>query len=571
MSFRRPRYDEEYAADGRSVRPRYDDEFTRYASAAPPYPQMVADGRYAAPPPQQLQQQAHGYQYPPSYAPRGDEEHDRRGWDAGRDRDRDRRDRDLSRGPPPGYEREGSSGDRVRDRSGFGDRERGRYDDHRRREYEREDRGRSYSGRERERSPPRPRRPRRRLEYSGWDATEPREPVYVPMVLGWGAETRSARSISSLLAKRAAGLPVGGPELGADVLPAEGAASPMNDPERLQRRLYVGNLGGESDAQYVADMIRQEMFARGLADRSPELPPLLDVPYHSVERGFLFVEFRSTEDCTSALKLNGMRLGPNSAARLLLKRPHGYVAPPGEAASESDADFFVAPDGRKISSTVPDGPNKLFIGGISATVSDTDLLSLLETVGKVRCLATMRANGSSRGYGFCLYENAALADEAILKLDSHPLGDLTIRVQRSTGVSRGGSTAASESDVRSGDADGGGSPVDQLLNLSNRSVWPTVVAAMGSLADDSHTLQVFNMVSPSELQDDAQYREVEEAVQGEVSRYAGFQGLRIPRLPAEEGFGRVFLQFDAREHAEEAQRRLAGRRFSRRVLVVSFA
>ena len=76
---------------------------------------------------------------------------------------------------------------------------------------------------------------------------------------------------------------------------------------------------------------------------------------------------------------------------------------------------------------------KLFIGGLPFSTSSEELRALFSEVAGVESVTvvTDRDTGQSRGFGFAEIATSEAADEAIRKLNGHPLGGRTLRVELS--------------------------------------------------------------------------------------------------------------------------------------------
>ena len=94
---------------------------------------------------------------------------------------------------------------------------------------------------------------------------------------------------------------------------------------------------------------------------------------------------------------------PNATRQSLSPVPGDTVTTPPLPSASSDSDTS-APEFSCASGGVP---CKVFVGGLSATTTETDLVNYFQQFGAVRecCIVTNRQTGTSRGFGFCEFGN----------------------------------------------------------------------------------------------------------------------------------------------------------------------
>lgn len=144
--------------------------------------------------------------------------------------------------------------------------------------------------------------------------------------------------------------------------------------------------------------------------------------------GFCFLNFHRHSDAAEFMaKFEGIRL-PSAGSRKVCSvvwanrqgvfqhsNPPGRVSdeaslPVTSASSDGSLEAVDTPDGTShiavsgfSGSLGPGTPYKVFVGGLSATTSEADLVSYFQVFGPVRecCIVTNRQTGTSRGFGFC--------------------------------------------------------------------------------------------------------------------------------------------------------------------------
>jgi hypothetical protein len=234
----------------------------------------------------------------------------RRDKDRDRDRDRDRaRDRDRDKGR-----------DRDRDRERDRDRDR---DKDKEKEKDRERK----SSKSKRRSPS-PEKKKAKKPKSNWDA------MPIP---GQAAALTPMQSLA-----------MSGEHVG------------MHD--RRARRLYVGGIPPSSNEiimrQFFDDCLRQ------CPDRLQpnHIPPIKSVSIQSKpgQNGFAFVEFSTVDDADMGMCMDGVNF---SGATLSVRRPKDYMAIPGRPEQQYNLPCMGG-SGSGISTQVPDGPGKSFLGNM---------------------------------------------------------------------------------------------------------------------------------------------------------------------------------------------------------------
>ena len=216
-----------------------------------------------------------------------------------------------------------------------------------------------------------------------------------------------------------------------------------------------------------------------------------------------------------------------------------------------------------MSAHVPDSPNKLFLGGLPNTMSETDVLWMLTPFGTLKAfhLVMDPGTGMFKGFGFCEFEDPALSDTVCQALNGQKLGDKILIVQRASL----GSTAIP--DIKPEDNDIS-SVVRFVLNLSVPV--PEVVNLLRSIegpAAESRVLALLNLSSIEKLRDDDFYHDLFVDVHEACSPYGQILSILIPRIsvsagskfrPAPGSIGRAFVEFDSVESARGAMKHLGG-------------
>ena len=219
---------------------------------------------------------------------------------------------------------------------------------------------------------------------------------------------------------------------------------------RHARRVYVGGLPDvTSDVAVGAFFSRALAAVEGAVADAPG-EPVLNV-YLNQEKKFAFIEFRSVEECSNALALDGVLM---ESAPLRVRRPNDYNAGAavGLGPSQPSPELNLAAvglvanaGGAAVGSRQPavppeDLPNRLFIGGLPYFLNETMVKELVEAFGPTKSfmLVTDRETGNSKGYGFFVYQDQSVTDVAMQGLHGMQMGEKTLTVRRATGERRDG-------------------------------------------------------------------------------------------------------------------------------------
>ncbi|GAA57078.1 hypothetical protein CRM22_006892 [Opisthorchis felineus] len=456
----------------------------------------------------------------------------------------DRKDRS-----PRHRKRDSSSEDRGRDRkrdkkrsrSRSRSRERRRHSRDRHRDRSRERRSKHRHSRHRSETPP--------LIYKYWDVPPPGFEHVTP---------------AQYKAMQASGqIPVNVYAAGQIPMPAHAPNAPLtlttNIPFagsavcRQARRLYVGNIPFTATEENMMEFFNKQMRAQGLVQA--EGSPIIAVQIN-MEKNFAFLEFRSVDETTQGLALDGI-LFHNQA--LKLRRPRDYAPLPGVSETPS----VIVPG--VVSTVVQDSPHKVFVGGLPNYLNEDQVKELLLSFGPLKGFNLVKdgSTGLSKGYAFCEYVDPNVTDHACAGLNGMQLGDKKLIVQRaSVGAKHNATTAAPA--------------LLQLPGLTDTLVQNTTGTGnitIRSGGPPTEVLCLMNMIDPAELEDDEEYEDIVEDVRAECSKYGVVRSLEIPRpirgveVP---GVGKIYVEFASLIDCQKAATALTGRKFNQRLVVTSF-
>ncbi|KTW27876.1 uncharacterized protein T551_02843 [Pneumocystis jirovecii RU7] len=326
---------------------------------------------------------------------------------------------------------------------------------------------------------------------------------------------------------------------GAMNIPNPQALQPLQS--RQSRRIHVGNIPQPIDEEHLVNFFNDTMSCLNVTTSGDN--PVISAQVNH-EKGYAFLEFRQPEDATVAIGFDGISYMNNS---LKIRRPMDYIVPQ----MPTDDGSYVP---GVISTNFTDTPNKIHIGGLPTYLDDEQVIELLKSFGELKAFNLIKdaATNESKGFAFCEYVDPDVTDIACEGLNGMELGDKILVVKRA-------SIGTKQKPISTS---GGGIASITMLAEEEGQLRPTRV------------LQMFNMVTPEELQDDDEYEEISEDIRDECSKYGKVLDLKIPRgiggSRSNFGVGKVYVRFETEMSCLKAMKDLAGRKFSDRTVLTSF-
>jgi splicing factor U2AF 65 kDa subunit len=195
---------------------------------------------------------------------------------------------------------------------------------------------------------------------------------------------------------------------------------------RHARRLYVGGIPPNSTegdiAHFFRTVVAQSLNPRDLDGKDPVVSVFINR-----EKSFAFVELATIELTTACCQLDGMTYSGNA---LRIRRPNDYQPEkvPNEIGRIPSLSLTAL---GVVSTSVPDGPNKIFIGGLPHELSEDEIKELLMAFGPLRAFHLIKEPGTnvSKGYAFCEYLDPHNTQVAIMGLNNLPVCDKVLTVK----------------------------------------------------------------------------------------------------------------------------------------------
>ena len=364
---------------------------------------------------------------------------------------------------------------------------------------------------------------------------------------------------------------------------------PNQQATRHARRVYVGNLPGTVTEPKVAAFFNNAMHAIGGTVAALPGDPVLNV-YINYEKKFAFVEFRTVEETSNCMALDGAVL---EGIAMRVRRPNDYnvmaasslgPSQPKDGLNLEAIGLNPAAAGgggagaANASLTEEDLQHRLFIGGLPYFLTETMVKELVEAFGPTKQfqLVVDRETGNSKGYGFFVYQDHSVTDVACQGLHGMKMGEKSLTVQRAM---QGGAGAPKPTA-----ASGGGSGHTALpgadevaAHLAGASGAPAGLSVPPPPSEHpaSRVVSLTEMLDVEELRDDVEYGEIMEDMREECGKFGRIESIVIPRPGdadgvAVPGLGKVFVRYEDDAGAAAARNALHGRKFGGNVVKADF-
>lgn len=342
-------------------------------------------------------------------------------------------------------------------------------------------------------------------------------------------------------------------------------------------------------ASYFNDLFKSLQLDTPLPDNMAAVVQSL-----TADNGTLVVlEFQSSEMATIAVAFDGNYFQDDDKKFIMrIRRPADYITPVISALDIAAA-AAVAPkdDGSdagksEYKSKVPDSSNKISIAGIPSYLNEEQVVEVLKAFGPLEGFQMVKDKHTreSRGVAFCEFRDNEITVMACSGLNGMELGDGTLRVKL---ASKG--FDVEESAIPFAAADGMSSLASTIANNNRVS---EIAEPDSNPVAKTPVLLLLNMVTPEELVDNDEYREIKEDIETECAKFGSIVSVAIPRpdpktvgkarltiqigAPKKQdtkvvsGVGKVFVKFDSYEACKKAHHALGGRKFSDRTVISSF-
>lgn len=137
------------------------------------------------------------------------------------------------------------------------------------------------------------------------------------------------------------------------------------------------------------------------------------------DKNFVFIDFRTPEEATAAMSLDGIRLREHL---LKVRRPNNFTN-----SNESSKTAI-----NTVSSIVPDSFNKLHISGLPLQMTEDLILQLMNNIGPLNAFNLVKDGntGYSKGYAYCEFTTDEATEKALQYLNNVDLAGKKLQVAR---------------------------------------------------------------------------------------------------------------------------------------------
>ncbi|OQS07802.1 splicing factor U2af large subunit [Thraustotheca clavata] len=352
-----------------------------------------------------------------------------------------------------------------------------------------------------------------------------------------------------------------------------------NQHSRHARRLYVGGFGDVPEQEI--ERFFNEVIDKALGEKQ-EHGSVVSV-YINRERHFAFVELKSIELTTACMELDGVSY---QGQPLKIRRPNDYN--PSAVKDVGPIPKLNVNALGIVSTSVSDGPGKIFVGGLPYHLNEEQVKELLQAFGPLKSFHLVKELNTnlSKGYGFCEYMDPDITQTACAGLNDMQIGDKTLTVR--TALTAGGlyppdmhlmgpnqpvtTTTMMQAATSSNPLLPNVDPI--LQQLQKHQAMPLQIVPSVPLGAPSRIIVLLNMVTPEDLVDDEEYNDICDDIRAECEKSGPIKSMIVPR-PGERQYqsssvGKIFVEFAEIAHAQHASNELHGRGFANRTVAVEF-
>lgn len=351
------------------------------------------------------------------------------------------------------------------------------------------------------------------------------------------------------------------------------SAVAQNAQDKINRELFVGNTPPGTSEALLMQFLNGAMRRVGLC--APDATPILNCRTNAK---FAFVELASVDDANRALNINGI---PFLGASLRVSRPSKYAGPHVPSQTWQQMTGQPLPPGM---TPVPENTGgspeekinrELFVGNTTPEMTESMLKDFLGRALEQVGLTTMPGNPIlacrvSGKFAFVELRTKVEAENA-LNLNNIPYLGAQLRVGRPSKYTGPETPHGNWEDILAKFMSG-------ELQLNNvgapaaaTAVAPTATIAAPAVAQRQPTpiVELKQMLTLQDLEDDEEYKDILEDTQDECSSFGTLKNIVIPRTGP--GATKIFLEYMSVEDAGKAIAGLAGRTFDgRKVEAVYF-
>ncbi|KAL4561197.1 hypothetical protein LXL04_033360 [Taraxacum kok-saghyz] len=282
---------------------------------------------------------------------------------------------------------------------------------------------------------------------------------------------------------------------------------------RPKRRIYVENLPSSASETAVVEWLSGYLRPYGLSHIKGTSPCISCIV--NKDKCQALVEFLTPEDASTALSFDGKSFCGNI---LKIRRPKDYVETTTVALFMQTGVQQKPVSGGAVSikTFVQDSPNKIFIGGISKTITSQMLMEIVTAFGPLKAYHFETNSDLDTPYAFLEYVDQSVTIKACVGLNGLKLGGQLLTVTQAT------------------------PDTSSMDNHGDHCFYGTPAHAQPLLQKQTQVLKLNNLVDPQSLSSlsEQEFEEVLEDVRLECSRFGMVKSINIIKTkPPEEPLG----------------------------------
>jgi splicing factor U2AF subunit len=225
--------------------------------------------------------------------------------------------------------------------------------------------------------------------------------------------------------------------------------------------------------------------------------------------------------------------------------------------------------------------NKLYMTGIPLTAKEEEIKKIAESFGQIKYFNLIPdQNDINLNRGFCFFEyvNEAVTERAIKGLNNLQMGDKKLHVQRANENNNNNLKIATEILKKGKEEQLNPSLIKKIENkgfIDKGELTIEDLEIQSYATIPSRVLLFINGLTPEDLIDDDEYKDIVEDIREEFMKYGTVLNVEIPRPDKEthicpDCVGKIFIKFSTIESSKKARFEISGRRYNGRILVGSF-
>ena len=337
--------------------------------------------------------------------------------------------------------------------------------------------------------------------------------------------------------------------------------------EKINRELFVGNTPPGTSEMLLLQFLNGAMRRVNLC--GPHETPILNC---RVNTKFAFIELVNADMANRALSLNGI---PFLGAILKVSRPSKYAGPPMQTKTWQELTGQSMPPGAVLDLEQEKVNRELFVGNTTPEMTESMLKDFLGNAMEQVGLNIMAGNPitACRVSGKFAFIELRTPQEAAnaLNLNNIPFMGAQLRIGRPSKWNGPPDSHGNWEDILAKYMSGELQLGHTMPGAAAAAVapMPTPPSQQYTSNPTSRVVELKNMLSPKDLENEEEYNDILEDTREECSQFGQLISVIIPKA-GELGATKVFLEFASVDDAAKAIANLQGRTFDGRKVQAAY-